>query len=171
MAQRTDSFDIGRLALATGEGRRIETVVAVDALRFGGELYDADVQGVPVVLEVARIRAGYSLRLRYEVGLSGPCMRCLEAARRRIAVDATEIDQRDGGDELSSPYLEGDDLDLRAWARDALALALPPQILCGDDCRGLCGVCGANLNEADAHEPHESAPDSRWAKLSELRFE
>jgi uncharacterized protein len=38
------------------------------------------------------------------------------------------------------------------------------------DCAGLCPECGANLNEELGHA-HESAPDPRWAKLRELRFE
>ena len=38
-------------------------------------------------------------------------------------------------------------LDLERWVRDALAEELPSQILCREDCRGLCVVCGANLNE------------------------
>jgi DUF177 domain-containing protein len=58
-----------------------------------------------------------------------------------------------------------------AWARDALALALPSQILCREDCAGLCAVCGANLNETGPEHRHEKAPDPRWSKLGDLRFE
>ena len=71
----------------------------------------------------------------------------------------------------SSDYVdEDDDLDLRAWVRDAFALALPGQITCTPECLGLCPQCGANLNE-DPEHAHEAEPDPRWAKLSELRFE
>ena len=56
------------------------------------------------------------------------------------------------------------------WARDALALTLPAQIACREDCAGLCGQCGANLNEDPEHH-HEAAPDPRWAKLGELKFD
>ena len=73
--------------------------------------------------------------------------------------------------ELRSPYLDGDELEVRAWAHDALSLALPAQIVCREDCLGLCATCGANLNEASADHAHEQAPDPRFAKLSELRFE
>ena len=68
------------------------------------------------------------------------------------------------------PTWTDDDLDLRAWARDALALALPAQIVCREDCLGLCADCGANLN-ADPGHAHEAAPDPRWAKLSELKLD
>jgi uncharacterized protein len=62
-------------------------------------------------------------------------------------------------------------LDLRAWARDALALALPVQLVWREDCAGLCPVCGEDLNAAGPEHVHERAPDPRWAKLSELRLD
>ena len=63
-------------------------------------------------------------------------------------MDAREVDQPGDVEELRSPYLDGDELDVAAWARDALALALPTQIVCSADCLGLCPVCGENLNTA-----------------------
>jgi uncharacterized protein len=171
VGQRSNIFELGRLALRSGEGRRLDLLVAVDPLEFGGERYVAAPSPVPVTLDVARTTAGYSLRLRYAVGLEGPCARCLEDADRTVEVDAREVDQPGGGEELRTPYVHGTDLDLRAWVRDALALALPEQIVCDEDCRGLCAVCGENLNEAGADHVHERPPDPRFAKLSELKFE
>jgi uncharacterized protein len=173
MAQRTDIFDLGRLSLHSGEGRRIDTHVTVDPLSFGGQTYGTGSGDVPVRLDVSRTMGGYALRLRYSVRLEGPCMRCLEDAEHEIGVDAREVDQPGAGDddELTSPYVNRDELDLRAWTRDALALALPTQIVCTDECRGLCPVCGENLNIAPPDHQHESAPDPRWAKLRELKFE
>jgi uncharacterized protein len=98
-------------------------------------------------------------------------MRCLEPAEPTFEIDAREVSQPGGGDELSSPYVDRGELDLHAWARDALALALPPKLLCRADCAGLCAICGANLNLAGSDHGHEPEPDPRWAKLSELRFE
>ena len=171
MSQRTDIFDLGRLGLHSGEGRRIDTLVRSEPLQFGGQSYDTGVESVPVRLDVSRTVAGYALRLRFGVRLEGPCMRCLEGAHHSLEVDAREVDQPGGGDELTSPYMRGDELDLRSWVRDALALALPAQIICRDDCLGLCPVCGENLNEAGPEHRHEKSPDPRWAKLSELRFD
>ena len=171
MAGRTDIFDLGRLQLSSGQGRRVDLLVELDRLEFGGQRYTPATRLVESVLDAARTTAGYSLRLRFEVRLEGPCMRCLEDAHTPLFIDAREIDQPGGGDDLNSPYVDGDDLDVRAWARDALALALPAQIVCREDCRGLCAICGANLNEAGPDHAHERAPDPRFAKLSELRFE
>ncbi|MFL5839074.1 MAG: YceD family protein [Thermoleophilaceae bacterium] len=168
MAGRTDIFDLGPLHLASGEGRRLELETGFDALALGGQRYALVRDRVPVVLDVARTTSGWALRLRFDARLVGPCMRCLEPAERTWTIDAREVDQPGGGDDLTSPYVDGDELDLSAWARDALALDLSGQVLCRDDCAGLCPACGENLNERP-HE-HERATDPRWAKLSELKL-
>jgi DUF177 domain-containing protein len=171
MAHVTDIFDIGRLGLSSGEGRRLELEVAIEPFEFGGQEYAVEAGRVPATLDVAHTTTGYSLRLRYDADLEGPCMRCLEEAHKAIAVDAREIDQPGGGEELDSPYLEEERLDLTGWTRDALALALPSQIVCRADCLGLCPVCGENLNRAGPEHRHEREPDPRWAALRELNLE
>ena len=77
-------------------------------------------------------------------------MHALPGRRRppSYTVDAWEISQPGGGEELESPYLQGGDLAVRDWAHDALALALPAQILCVPDCAGLCPECGVRLDDA-----------------------
>ncbi len=172
MAAPPDSFDLGRLRLTSGEGRRLTLEVALDPLQFGGETYTVAPDVAEAVLDISRTtHNGYALRLRFEAGLAGPCMRCLEPARPAIAVDAREIDQPGDVEELQSPYVSDEVLDVHAWARDALALALPAQLLCREDCAGLCAICGADLNEAGPEHAHEREPDPRWAKLSELKLD
>lgn len=172
MALRTDTFDLGGLHLSAGEGRHLDLHTAIEPFLLGGERYLVVPDVVPTRLDVSRTTGnGYALRLRFEAALTGPCMRCLEEATPAFAIDAREVSQPGGGDELSSPYIAGDELDLHAWARDALALALPANLLCSTDCAGLCAVCGANLNMVGRGHTHEPEPDRRWAKLSELRFE
>jgi uncharacterized protein len=173
MPQRTDAFDLERLGLTSGEGRRLDLHVHVEPFSFGGQAYVAAPDVVPVRLDVSRTTGnGWALRLRFAVSVSGPCVRCLEPAEPRFEVDAREVEQPGVADEeLSSPYVdEAGELDMAAWARDALALSLPPKVTCRPECAGLCVECGANLNEDPGHA-HEPAPDPRWSKLSEIRFE
>jgi uncharacterized protein len=192
MPLRADTFDLAGLRLSAGEGRRPEVHLAIDPFVLGGERYVVAPQLVPARLDISRTTGdGYALRLRFRAELSGPCMRCLGPASPTYEVDAREVSQRRDdaraarpgdagrragttagqGDELESPYVEHGVLDLSAWARDALALALPATLLCRAECAGLCAVCGANLNEAGPEHTHERTPDPRWARLSELRFE
>jgi uncharacterized protein len=171
MARGTDTFDVGALLLSSGEGRRLELDVPVEGFDFGGQRYAVPGGEVHAVLDVSHTTSGYSLRLRFQAALEGPCMRCLEEAGRELSVDAREVDQPGGGEELSSPYLAEDELDVKAWARDALALALPAQIVCREECLGLCSVCGENLNQAGPDHAHEREPDPRWAALRELKLD
>jgi len=169
---RTDVFDLGRLGLTAGEGRRLDLEVALHPLEFGGVHYDVLPAIVPVRLDLARMTGGgHSLRLRFAAAVHGPCMRCLADAEPTTEVDAREIDQPGGGEELESPYVSGEELDLVRWANDAFSLALPRQVVCREDCAGLCPDCGENLNEAGPDHHHESAPDPRWAKLRELNWD
>ena len=170
MAQRTDIFDVGKLGLSSGEGRSLELEVPVDAFDFGGQRYEVEGGAVRARLDISHTVSGYAFRLRFAAALEGPCVRCLETADQSVDSDAREIDQPGGGEELSSPYFDEGNLDVRAWARDALALALPTQIVCSEDCAGLCAVCGENLNRAPDHA-HEPEPDPRWAALRELKLD
>ena len=172
MSTRTDTFDLAGLRMTSGEGRKLELAIAIDPFQLGSETYDVEPELIPVQLQVSRTTAnGYALRLRFSASLNGPCMRCLEPAYASFDVDAREISQPGAGEELDSPYVEDGTLNLAAWGRDALALTLPAALLCQADCAGLCPVCGENLNTAGPEHHHEAAPDPRWAKLSELKFD
>jgi uncharacterized protein len=168
----SDSLDLAKLRLAAGEGRRVELMLTLKPVELGGERYRVEPASVPATLEISKMTGGgYALRLLFDAGLNGPCMRCLATAEPLFEVEAREVSQPGGGDELQSPYVQDGVLDVNAWARDALALTLPTQILCKDDCAGLCAVCGADLNVTGPDHGHESSPDPRWAKLSEIRFD
>ena len=169
---RTDVFDLGRLRLTAGEGRRLDLEVELGPLSFSGQRYDVVPARIPVRLDLSKMTGGgHSLRLRFEAGVHGPCMRCLTDAEPVTQVDAREVDQPGGGEELDSPYVSGEELDLARWANDAFALALPAQVVCRPDCPGLCPVCGANLDEAGPGHHHEAEPDPRWAALRELKLD
>ena len=164
------TVDLRRLGLRPGEELRDEHELEIAPLELGGQRYVAVPDRVPAELAVTRATSGTSLRLRFTAQLHGPCYRCLEDASLDQPVDVREYQAEDpeGDDELESVYVADDRLDLSAWGRDAVVLALPDKILCQPDCAGLCPVCGKNLNrEPHGHEGEELDP--RWAGLAELR--
>ena len=171
MAQRADLIELETLQLRSGEARKLDSEVRVDPILLGGERYVVDGGTVDARLDVSRTISGYALRLRFDAPMAGMCMRCTGEAMPVFSVDAREVDQPGEAEEFHSPYVEDDLLDLSAWARDALVLAMPAQVICSDDCLGLCTVCGADLNDADPDEHrHESSGDPRWAKLRDLNL-
>jgi uncharacterized protein len=173
MPEPTSSVDLARLALSFGQAATIDVPVRQAPLHLGGQRYEIQPQPLLTSLDVSRTSSGYALRLHFAVRLEGPCHRCLDDASVELEVEAREVDQAGTGDEeLRSPYVNEEELDVGAWANDAIALALPAQLLCRADCAGLCPVCGESLNDADpeAHR-HASEGDPRWAKLRELNLE
>lgn len=171
MSTRAQSFDLAPLRLSSGEGRSIELEVPVERFDLSGQTYAVEPALVPVRLDVSRTTAnGYALRVRFEASLTGACMRCLEESSTPFRIDAREVHQPGSDDEeLISPYVDDEVVDMVAWTRDSLSLALPAQLLCRGDCAGLCPTCGVNLNDEPGHA-HEAEPDPRWAKLRELKF-
>jgi uncharacterized protein len=164
------TVDLRRFRLRPGESRRETVSVETEPFHLGGQRYDTVPTVVPAELRATRASGAIVLDLRFDVTLSGPCMRCLGHADVAIDVSAREVHDLDGdgGDELRSDYVADGRLDLGAWMRDAIALALPEQVLCRPDCAGLCPVCGKDLNVAP-HEHVEQATDPRWAALQDLR--
>ena len=164
------TFSLRTLRLRPGEEHRDAHDVGLAPLEYGGQRYLPVPETVTAELVITRATTGTMFEVHFEARIHGPCVRCLDDAVVDIPIDAREYHAANpGGDEeLKTPYLDEDRLDLSAWARDAIALALPEKILCRADCAGLCPVCGKNLN-IEPHEHDESVSDGRWAALAELR--
>jgi uncharacterized protein len=163
------SFDLRQAKLRPGEEHREAIDVELPAFEFGGERYIPVPNEVPAELVVTRAVTGTVFTLAFTTRLHGPCYRCLGDAVLEVPIRVREYQASSPDDEeLSTPYLVENRLELSDWARDAVVLALPDKILCRPDCAGLCPECGKNLND-EPHEHEETAPDSRWAALEALK--
>ena len=162
-------FNLRQLRLRSGEQFVDTKDVELEPLELGGQRYLPVPATVPAALTITRAATGTVFELAFDARLHGPCYRCLGDAALDIPIRAREYEATNAEtEELRTPYLRDEKLDLSSWARDAVALALPEQILCRDDCAGLCPVCGKDLN-AEPHEHEDEAVDARWAALAELR--
>jgi uncharacterized protein len=164
------SFNLRQVKLRPGEELRDEIEVELEPFELGGERYLPVPEAVPAELVITRATTGSVFELRFTGRMHGPCYRCLGDAVLEVPIAAREYQATDpGGDEeLRTPYVRDDELELGDWARDAVALALPDKILCRADCAGLCPMCGKDLND-EPHEHQEEHSDSRWAALESLR--
>ena len=164
------TFNLRNAKLRTGEQLRETIDVDLEPLHLGGQEYVPDPAVVPADFTITKATTGSVFELAFRVTLHGPCVRCLADAELQLPIKGREYHAAKPGDEeLRSPYVIGDEtVDLSAWARDTIALALPDKILCRADCAGLCGVCGKNLND-EPHTHEEQHGDPRWAALEALR--
>jgi uncharacterized protein len=163
------TFDLRKLRLRSGDQARESVEIELEPLVLGGQTYEPRPNPAPAEISVTRASSGTVLELAFDVSLEGPCFRCLQDAELALQLRLREYEAtKPESDDERTEYLLDDQLDLSAWARDAIALALPDQILCRDDCAGLCPVCGKDLN-AEPHEHVEERTDPRWAALESLR--
>ena len=164
------SFNLRQVKLRSGEQYRDEQEVELEPFVFGGQRYLPVPERVPADLTISQASTGTVFELDFPARVHGPCQRCLGDAVVETRIGAREYQATSPGasDELATPYVHEHRLDLSAWARDALALALPEQILCRPDCAGLCPLCGKDLNR-EPHEHEEEQADPRWEALAALR--
>ena len=171
MPQRTDIFDLARLGLTSGEGRRLDLHVAVDRFEYGGPaLRGRARRWSPVRLDVSRTTGnGWALRLRFEAALQGPCMRCLEPGRRRTSRSTpARSTSPAAARSSSSPYVDATASSTSRPGRATRSRSrCRPRSPAARTAPACAPECGANLNE-DPDHAHEAEPDPRWAKLSEL---
>ncbi len=106
-----------------------------------------------------------------EAKLSSRCARCDEPFVETLNIPLEErfVKGASGEDEESYTFA-GEVLDLTPMVMDNLFLNMPISSVCSDDCKGLCPVCGCNLNTAQCsceREPEEENP-SPLAALGSL---
>jgi uncharacterized protein len=164
------SFSLRSVRLRPGEQYRDAKEVELEPIELGGQRYLPVPERVEAELRLSRASTGTVFELRFRGRVHGPCFRCLADAVVDLPIAAREYQATAPGEaeELRTPYVVDERLQLSDWARDALVLALPDKILCRPDCAGLCPVCGRDLNR-EPHEHADEATDPRWTALADLR--
>jgi uncharacterized protein len=82
----------------------------------------------------------------------------------------TEIEKMLTPDDFNHSYFQGPELDLTPYFQEQIALEVPIQFLCRQDCKGICPGCGCNLNEEDCRCIREEG-DPRLAVLRKLKVQ
>jgi uncharacterized protein len=164
-------IDLRNIRILPGEQLRDTYGVELEPFELGGQRYVLDPEQPEVSITLTRTTSGLLFEPAFEVRLIGPCFRCLAPTEVALPIRGREYHasgDEEPDEELRTPYVVENRFDLSAWARDAIALALPEKILCRPDCAGLCATCGRDLN-LEPHIHDETEPDPRWAALAELR--
>lgn len=148
-------FDLRSLRFDRSDQAAYRLPVELDPFVLGGERYAVSGDRVNLSLTASRVGAKLVLQGTFSTRLHGPCARCLQDVDLALEVSGAEYvahGESQGVEEGEEAYVRGYQLQVDRWACDLLADALPGRLLCREDCRGLCPVCGVNLNEAgEAH--------------------
>ena len=112
---------------------------------------------VSLGFDIFKDKQAFRLVGRVQTTLELKCSRCLEPFTAPVdqefdlryqphTVNAGDGDREIEEDDLTTAFYENDEIDLGHLMREQFYLSLPMKPLCRTDCRGLCVVCGTNLN-------------------------
>ena len=136
----------------------------------------------PLRVEVKILKAGRSIFIKggVQTALHLQCARCLKEFPFPLSsnFDLTlhpvkgtyfteEVELK--GEEMESNFFEGEEINLSEIAFEQILLEIPYQPLCHEGCRGLCSVCGKDLNLSDCGCLRENF-GSYFSTLQKLKF-
>ena len=73
-------------------------------------------------------------------------------------------------DEMSLSVFDGEAIDVDEIVREQILLAVPDRVLCDENCRGICSICGTNLNTGSC-DCTSTEVDPRWEALKKFKSE
>ena len=134
--------------------------------------------GVETEILAIRTRNTVELRISACYRLRMTCARCLEPFEQafsetsayyvRVGTEELEEEKVLTEEDIFTLYVPVEEIDTAPLVREIVLLAVPMKPLCREDCKGLCPVCGTNLNHEDCGH-RQQVVDPRWAKLLDLK--
>jgi uncharacterized protein len=120
------------------------------------------------------------LRGQLHTKLEVRCGRCLQPVELPISAEfkerfvrtitwAAEEQHELEAEDLNISVFDGEGIELDALVREEILLALPVNVLCREDCQGLCPLCGIDRNMNNCQCETDEV-DARWQKLKELQM-
>lgn len=160
----TDIFD------NPGKIVKEELPIELDAILIMGEEYELK-ESSPIILEVTGIEQGKArVHCQYSCKVMLACDRCLKPVEHGVNVNADIVvfsPDYTGEEEEKCEFMEGYKLDLDEFVLSEMLLDWPSKVLCSDDCKGICTVCGKDLNSGECG-CDRFVPNAAFAGLSEL---
>ena len=159
---------IGEILGRPGEYRDLDLRATLSGVQ--NALVRLDERPVRATLRAESVVEGILVSGKVEGGSTLECARCLTVRSAPVQLEVCELFVAPDRElpEEDAYRLVGTDMHLEPMLRDAIALALPLNPLCGDDCKGLCSSCGRDLNLGACGCVDDEA-DPRWAALAGLR--
>ncbi len=109
------------------------------------------------VARIGRTPQGILVQGEFQGTAPAECVRCLTEFEQPLHTTFDELYAFDKRSETESGLILPEDanIDLEPLVRDYLMIEMPISPICKSDCKGLCPICGQNLNEESAEHHHE----------------
>ena len=169
------NVDFSEVLTASGRKMSVEASMSNMKESFCGEEILISVTE-PFIIDIECVDKNIiELICKSTVKVVRPCSRCLADVsgeyrlniRRRIDITANKVYVNDASEPDDISYIEDCNLDVDRLILDELFTLLPMNVLCKEDCKGICKVCGTNLNMSTC-ECDQTVPDPRMAVFGDL---
>ena len=126
-----------------------------------------------ISLKISNIKKGQILlEGSFELRLLMPCDRCLKDVEVPMYLEFQKefLDEEHRGSDTDKDEfyaLEGTDLSVFDFVNQEILMNLPSKVLCRDDCKGICPVCGADRNVTEC-DCVTFVPDPRMAGIMDI---
>ncbi len=164
-------IDINPIIKSTGASLAIETEITAQDLGFSFQDYRLI---RPLSLKGELVNTGDGILLltgHLSAAYEGDCARCLEPVSAEIDLDLDEVFQpgHPSAEDLEREvyWYTGYKVDIGQAIRDNLLPHVLRRLVCREDCKGICPVCGANLNERDCD--CDKPDDSKKSPFDQLK--
>ncbi len=129
------------------------------------QIEDLHVKDLESTIRLSRTREGLLLQVSAQAKVETTCVRCLDDFFLPVEVQFEELFQFPSRHREETDLILPQDgyIDLNPLYWEYLILALPIKRLCREDCKGLCVVCGVNLNETTCEHHQETNQASQLA--------
>ncbi len=130
-----------------------------DKLNFGPDLHVTDFGGQ---IQLGRTPQGVIVQGQFAAMLPTECVRCLKPFSQWVRTQLQDLFVYPPPNPTDPLLAVGEDaiLDLEPLVREYMLIGLPIRSLCKPDCRGLCPVCGTDLNLSDCGHRSQAATPS-----------
>ena len=130
---------------------------------------DLDLYKVSGSAKITRTAQGLLVLVKLQASVSAECVRCLKPFHQPLNIEFTELYAFSKKSATDAEFVLPEDaqINLEPLTREYMLLDVPISPLCQPDCKGLCPICGDNLNETTCDHKNEVI-DPRLAALKSL---
>ena len=141
--------------------------INIKQYKFPPDLALEDIKGN---LRISKTTQGLLLEASLQAKTKSECVRCLEPFDLDLFTEFTELYafSSHAGVDKELVFPENGIINLTPLIREYFLLAIPINPICNPDCKGLCPICGANLNTNPCNHQQEQI-DPRLAILKTLQ--
>lgn len=150
-------INLSEIMLVPGKVERISAPIELENFTLQNEVYNFKEKNLFELTITNLGKRNVLIEGKTKVVILIPCSRCLEdvettldlSVSKKIDFSKSEEERIEELDEMN--YINGYDLDVDRMVYDEILINFPMKVLCSNDCKGICNVCGQNLNKGSCN--------------------